>query len=61
MKPNREYDKNSVFTGIGKSKPCIHEIEKNFESIMNDYSLDTADKEKAMRRFIKTFGLNSEK
>ena len=58
MKPDKEYDKDSAFTGIGKSKPCIHELEKKFESIMNDYELDTADKEKAMKRYIKTFGFN---
>lgn len=56
MKPDKEYDKDSNFIDNGKSKPCIHEIEKKFESIMNDYSLDIADKEKAMKRFIHTFG-----
>ena len=28
MKPDREYDKDSAFTGIKKSKPCIYKLEK---------------------------------
>lgn len=58
MKPNRKYDKDSVFISNKKSKPCIYEPEKNFERILNDYSLDTVDKERAIKRYIKTFRFN---
>lgn len=55
MKPDRKYDKDSVFTGIEKSKPCIYKLEKEFERILNDYSLDYAEKEKEIRRYTQIF------
>ena len=55
MKPDRKYDKDSVFTGIEKPKPCIYKLEKEFERILNDYSLDYAEKEKEIRRYTRVF------
>ena len=51
MKENKRIESNK--------KKCIHELEKNFENILNDYSLDTEEKEKAMRRYVKIFNSNN--
>ena len=44
--------KNNIGSGNNKS---IQEFEKEFERIMNDYSLDYAEKEKEIRRYTKVF------
>ena len=42
-------------------KKCIFELEKNFERILNDYGVDTKDKERALKKYLNIFELNGEK
>lgn len=44
--------KNNIGSDNNKS---TQELEKEFEKIMNDYSLDYAEKEKEIRRYTKVF------
>ena len=44
--------KESIGSGNNKS---IQELEKEFERILNDYSLDYTEKEKEIRRYTKVF------
>lgn len=54
MNMNKTYNNNSKVSR-NNSKSYSKKLEENFEKILNDYSLDTADKEKAIKRYIKTF------
>ena len=55
MNMNKMYNNDSKVS-CNNLKSYSKKFEENFERILNDYSLDTADKEKAIKRYIKTFG-----